>query len=61
MAEFTRKPMMVLVDEALALYLATFLASPEYTAFCEEIERGVDDRLNEEPNTDDYDDLSSWL
>lgn len=43
MKEFTGRPIAALVDEALAIYLANFLASPEYTAWCEQIENGMDE------------------
>lgn len=61
MREFTHKPMTVLVDEALAVFLANFMTSPEYTAWCESIEQGIEERLTSEPNTDDYDDLSNYI
>ena len=59
MKEFTHRPMTTLVDEALAMYLSSFLTSPEYTAFCEQIERGIDEQP--EPNTDEWEDLDSFL
>jgi hypothetical protein len=59
MKEFTRRPMTVLLDEALSIYLANFITSPEYVAWCEQIENGVDQRPNY--NADDYDDLSNYL
>lgn len=61
MAEFTGKPMTVLLDGILAVGLANFMTSPEYTAFCEHIERQIDERLEEDRNNDDYEDLSNWL
>lgn len=61
MKEFTRRPMTVLVDEALSIFLANFITSPEYTAWCESIERGVEERMMEEPNNDDYEDLSTFI
>lgn len=61
MKEFTRKPMTVLVDEALSIYLANFMTSPEYTAFCEQIEKGIDELTDREPNNDDYEDLGNYL
>lgn len=53
--------MTVLVDEALSIFLANFITSPEYTAWCESIERGVEERMMEEPNNDDYEDLSTFI
>ena len=43
MREFTRRPITVLVDEALSIYLANFLTSSEYMAWCDQIERGIDE------------------
>lgn len=43
MKEFTGQPITALVDEALAIYLANFLASLEYTAWCDQIEIGIDE------------------
>jgi hypothetical protein len=33
MKELTKRPMTVLVDEALCLYLSTFFSSPDYQTF----------------------------
>ncbi len=33
MKELTKRPMTVLLDEALCLYLSTFFSSPDYQAF----------------------------
>lgn len=33
MKEYTNRPMTVLVDEALSIYLSAFLSSPDYLAF----------------------------
>lgn len=43
MREYTGRPVPALVDEALSVYLANFMTSPEYTAWCEEIERRIDE------------------
>ncbi len=61
MKEFTKRPMTVLVDEALSIYLANFMTSPEYEAWCEQIERRIDEMREEEPNTDEWEDLSTYL
>jgi hypothetical protein len=60
MKEFTKRPMTVLLDEALSVYLSSFIASSEFTAWAEHIEREIDERRNQEPNTDDYEDMSSY-
>jgi len=57
----THRPMTVLLDEALSIYLANFLTSPEYTEWCEHTERQIDERLDEEPDNDDFEDLSTYL
>jgi hypothetical protein len=59
MKEITRRPMTVLIDEALAIYLSTFFTSPDFLAADEAIQRQIDDR--EEPNTDDWEDLDTYL
>ena len=62
--EFTSKPMTVLVDEALSLYLATFFTSPLYQRFAENLDRELeyqDNALEEDPNLDDYEDLSNYF
>ncbi len=51
--------MTVLIDEALAIYLSTFFTSPDFLAADEAIQRQIDDR--EEPNTDDWEDLDTYL
>jgi len=55
--------MTVLLDEALSLYLSSFFSSPDYQAYQEALwkkEDEIDEEL-EEPNNDDYEDLSNWL
>jgi hypothetical protein len=61
MKEYTHRPMTVLVDEALSLYLSAFLCSPEYSAWCEQIERKIDEELGKNPDLDDYEDLSNYI
>ncbi len=55
--------MTILVDEALSLYLSTFYKSPLYQRFLgaedRELER-QDNALEEEPNLDDYEDISNY-
>ncbi len=63
MKEFTNRPMTVLLDEALALYLSAFYSSPDYMAYQEAMwkkEEEADENFDE-PNNDDYEDLSNWL
>jgi hypothetical protein len=63
MKEFTKRPMTVLLDEALGLYLLSFFSSPDYLAYQEALlkkEEEMDENFNE-PNNDDYEDLSNWL
>lgn len=63
MKEFTKRPMTVLVDEALSIYLSAFFTSPDYKAYEEAIlkmEEEADENFDE-PNNDDYEDLSNWL
>jgi hypothetical protein len=63
MKDFTKRPMTVLLDEALSLYLATFFSSPDYMAYQEAMwkkeEEAADDF--EGPNNDDYENLDNWL
>jgi hypothetical protein len=61
MKVYTGRPMTALLDEALSVYLANFLTSPEYQAWCEHIERQIDEKLMEEPNNDDFEDLGTYL
>ena len=61
--KFTGRPMTVLLDEALSIYLAAFFTSPEYKAYEEALfraEEEVDNSLDE-PNTDDWDDMTNYL
>lgn len=55
---FTRKPMTVILDEALSIYLANFMTSPEYTAWCEQTERRMEEDRDREP--EDFND-NDWL
>lgn len=62
--EFTNKPMTILVDEALSLYLATFFSSPQYLDFLDQIDRELefqDAALDDPPDFGDYEDLSAWF
>jgi hypothetical protein len=63
MKEFTKRPMTVLVDEALSLYLAIFFSSPDYMGYQEAMwkreEEAADDF--EGPNNDDYEDFGSYM
>ena len=63
MKEFTKRPMTVLLDEALGFYLLSFFSSPDYQAYQEALwkkEEEIDENLDE-PNNDDYEDLSTYL
>ena len=61
MKEFTRRPMTVLVDEALSIFLVNFMTSPEYVAWCEYVDRGVDELLEKRSDPEDWDDLSNFF
>lgn len=54
MQEYTGRPVPNLVDEALSVYLAAFMTSPEYQEWCEEIERKIDE-LRERDDFDFWD------
>lgn len=63
--EITKRPMTVLVDEALALYLSTFASTPEYKEHQARIEtewrleNEHDERFCER-GTDDWEDMSNY-
>ena len=56
---YTGRPMTVLLDEALSLYLASFMTSPDYLEWCDHLERKIDERTD--PDNDDYEDLSTYI
>ena len=60
--ELTKRPLTVLVDEALALYLSSFALSPEYKDYQAKMEAGwrqIDEKIDEmrEP---DFRDTDAW-
>jgi hypothetical protein len=61
MKVFTGRHMTVLLDEALSIYLSSFMTSPQYTQWCEHIERQVDELREKEPDTDSFEDLSTYF
>jgi hypothetical protein len=63
MKEFTKRPMTVLLDEALSLYLSSFFSSPDYMAYQEAMWKKEEDAADhfEGPNNDDYEDMDNWL
>jgi len=60
--EFAHRPMTVILDEAISLYLSTFFTSPDYKAYEEAIwQKESEAEEPKDPNLDDYEDLSNFI
>lgn len=59
MREYTHRPMTVLVDEALSIYLSTFLRSPDYLASQKMIDSVID--KIPEPNESEHQVLAEQI
>lgn len=60
MKQVTHRPMTILVDEALAIYLASFFTSPEYQTYQQTVLE-LEEPETPEPDNDDVEDLSTYM